>query len=661
MIGFALFLLSFLTNVLTFPLSLSPHPPPTSEKVANQISRITSIEYKTLLFTHKTRLIITITPVSLSVSVKKLSRLLSLNTSMTQSIKLLPEPELHPLTGCYKGTVPPHVAKLILQRGTYSPKYEFILVIKQNGVVDVVSDFEGDICRPVTAENSTAPPPPPSPSLPPPPPAPISPPVPLPQPLPSLPTILSLYRPFPDQSAFPELFMSLTKSPHPTLSLDTFLVYLHHLHSTESLTIPLPTILLAPTDSSHKSAIHLVFWKHPISTLRRVLSLATACNCLPSVLECESKGRGNYGKTALHYAITQNRNDVTQMLLLAGASALIVNNKGQTARSMCPGHLDAETTGMLIARESEQLRLNEPWRNFRATHPDHDKRYGDLDSRFLDGNSDPDGTLADSSEQFEAKHGRLPEVVMGTSIESRKRINMRVVEGGEKFVDKKLLETQLKNNVVPSTATTKKRRQREAELKLQLQSKLQKDLLLTYPKVTVATLPSDVITLIDSSTLPTSLPILQQAIADCPVFGLDCEWKPTKRAGQESPVATLQLSCESNNFIVDLQVRRRPHAPTHEQRRRSERPARNDPLGTTSSERPARNDWPSTRNFLAKSATRTIQNLLFRASRSERPTKSGCLRASCVEWQTQNVLFLSEMSWSTGPGRALPRSSPATS
>lgn len=94
---------------------------------------------------------------------------------------------------------------------------------------------------------------------------------------------------------------------------------------------------------------------------------------------------GNYGKTPIFYACTQNRNDIVQYLLSCNpsVSVLIVNNKGQSVVSLAQAHLDSETRLLVEEREYEQLHTNkESFVNYRDTHSDG-QTYGDLDPRFI--------------------------------------------------------------------------------------------------------------------------------------------------------------------------------------------------------------------------------------------------------------------------------------
>ncbi len=106
------------------------------------------------------------------------------------------------------------------------------------------------------------------------------------------------------------------------------------LHSTFNVTQPelFAAILNTGTSTSGKTALHLASWKGSIESVRLLLEYGADVNAY-------SIGSGNYGKTAIFYAITQCRDDVVRELLTHNACVKIVNNKGQTPRSLGPSHL----------------------------------------------------------------------------------------------------------------------------------------------------------------------------------------------------------------------------------------------------------------------------------------------------------------------------------
>ena len=92
-----------------------------------------------------------------------------------------------------------------------------------------------------------------------------------------------------------------------------------------------------------------------------------------------STGRYNYGKTPIFYAATRCRDDVVLHLLAQpGIRVKIINNKGQSLRSLALSHLTQETIEAIEAKEREE---KTDWVNYRDTHSDGLK-YGDLDARF---------------------------------------------------------------------------------------------------------------------------------------------------------------------------------------------------------------------------------------------------------------------------------------
>lgn len=85
------------------------------------------------------------------------------------------------------------------------------------------------------------------------------------------------------------------------------------------------------------------------------------------------------GKTPLFFSLTRCRDDIVLVLLEMGATARIVNNKGQTPLSLAASHLRDSTVQAIAAHEASDTRA---WLNFRSTHSDG-LVYGDLDPRFL--------------------------------------------------------------------------------------------------------------------------------------------------------------------------------------------------------------------------------------------------------------------------------------
>jgi 3'-5' exonuclease len=95
-----------------------------------------------------------------------------------------------------------------------------------------------------------------------------------------------------------------------------------------------------------------------------------------------SQGEFSYGKTAIFFAATQSRVDVMEYLLAReNAKVTIVNNKGQSVRSIAASH--HMPLSVMERIEELEIQQQDDWWNFRATHSDG-LEYGDLDPRFLD-------------------------------------------------------------------------------------------------------------------------------------------------------------------------------------------------------------------------------------------------------------------------------------
>mmetsp|Transcript_6526 Transcript_6526/g.24249 ORF Transcript_6526/g.24249 Transcript_6526/m.24249 type:complete len:743 (+) Transcript_6526:89-2317(+) len=137
-------------------------------------------------------------------------------------------------------------------------------------------------------------------------------------------------------------------------------------------------------DCSGKTPLHMAAWTGSLENVE--LLVASGCN-----LEAIAVGEHSYGKTPLFFAITRCRDDVVAALLRLGASCLVVNNKGQTPRSLGPSHLSQQTMDLLRAAEATQLiRAQEQelddnkavgWRIFYPEFSDG-LVYGDRDPRF---------------------------------------------------------------------------------------------------------------------------------------------------------------------------------------------------------------------------------------------------------------------------------------
>jgi ankyrin repeat protein len=96
-----------------------------------------------------------------------------------------------------------------------------------------------------------------------------------------------------------------------------------------------------------------------------------------------STGVGNYGKTALFYALTRGREDMcTHLLLTHSASVSIVNNKGQTPLSLSITHVSSSIVRLIEKCEIRDRLRGVQWVNYSSSHSDG-REYGDVDPRFV--------------------------------------------------------------------------------------------------------------------------------------------------------------------------------------------------------------------------------------------------------------------------------------
>jgi hypothetical protein len=184
---------------------------------------------------------------------------------------------------------------------------------------------------------------------------------------------------------------------------------------------------------SGKNALHMAAWTGDLETIQYLMEMGRRYNNNAAttttnvdmdvhvhdhldLVNVVSTGVGNYGKSPICYAITQDRDDVIQYLLSEehNASVLMVNNKGQSVVSIAQTRLKAETKELLHRKEAEQMaQIVVPkggdghgqgqhgqgpykWRNYRETHSDK-RKYGDLDPRF---GIDPDNDCVEIAREI---------------------------------------------------------------------------------------------------------------------------------------------------------------------------------------------------------------------------------------------------------------------
>ena len=124
-----------------------------------------------------------------------------------------------------------------------------------------------------------------------------------------------------------------------------------------------------------KNAVHMAAWFGHLENLDYLLS---DFGCDMNVI---STGQYSHGKTPIFFAATRSRENIVEYLLHRNVYVKIVNNKGQSVRSIAASHFGIEVVKKIQELENQQEGNN--WWNFRASHSDG-LEYGDLDPRFLD-------------------------------------------------------------------------------------------------------------------------------------------------------------------------------------------------------------------------------------------------------------------------------------
>jgi len=316
-----------------------------------------------------------------------------------------------------------------------------------------------------------------------------------------------------------------------------------------------------------------------------------------------SLGEGNYGKTPIFYAITQDRDDVVNLLLDLGANLLIVNNKGQTPCSMSVTHLRPETCERMFNHERQQLVAGGKFINYREQYSDG-QLYGDLDPRFmLDFDNWTDDIGQDLIKMHQIVHGgNVP--ITNDSYRAGKGFIM--ISPLDINAYDKQYSTPLPRSLRPTTpairgakfkkGSIKKKKELEKTIKKERKERREKMRNMLLPEELVVDIDkieelriSDFIDIQDKDdqnphnlmvvdTLGT-LEYLSKAVqetlndvhfqegpesTDSSLFenymvenawGLDCEWQPIG----PSPVATLQLSSLKHAYIVDVQTLCQPN------------------------------------------------------------------------------------------------------
>ena len=191
----------------------------------------------------------------------------------------------------------------------------------------------------------------------------------------------------------------------------------------------------AAADGSGKSAVHFAAWRgHPDNV---GVLLDFGCG-----VDAAATGEFSYGKTPLFFAVTRCRDETVLRLLEAGAATKIVNNKGQSVRTLALSHVSDATYAAVVAAEERDGR---PWRNYRASHGDG-LVYGDLDARFLERELTPEDTVVDVAVNPTTKasrHGAFarknPDAVVEAPPKQRPRPKAPFVASSERPADAEAL------------------------------------------------------------------------------------------------------------------------------------------------------------------------------------------------------------------------------
>ena len=168
----------------------------------------------------------------------------------------------------------------------------------------------------------------------------------------------------------------------------------------------------ARCSNSGKTALMIAAWRGHIDVVKALLDHGADINVYAT-------GLGSLGKTAIFFACTRCRNDVVRLLLRRGARVTIVNNKGQTVRSLAATHLDKETRLEIEKIEHEQIEKI-GWLDFSSQRDGN--IYGDLDPRFEIGQvALSSSSSSSSSTTTTTTTTKTTDVVNGTTYESRKQ------------------------------------------------------------------------------------------------------------------------------------------------------------------------------------------------------------------------------------------------
>ena len=339
----------------------------------------------------------------------------------------------------------------------------------------------------------------------------------------------------------------------------------------------------------NKNALHYAAWKGDLETISLLINTSKQYkNEIHDVVNIISTGEGCYGKSAIFYAITQCRDDIVLYFLSQGADLLIVNNKGQTPSSLAVNKLREETCQIIFKTEESQLKSGRQFADYRRSHSDN-KRYGDLDPRFLEpGDVNYGQDIIDDikyyrkilnmtddkgkKEIFQSK----PYLKFGITdlcLPRSVRVTTPIWRKGEYIQQQKEKEQQKIELDFNARHSVDKITHKVRKMEKQVTSEKNSVTLFAIDELEILSL-KDVLPkgsmweVIDDisgikklqSELVNKVSWNSEAIAKddddyqiaSSAWGLDCEWRPSHTNDNQHPVATLQLSSGTNAYVIDM-------------------------------------------------------------------------------------------------------------
>lgn len=333
-----------------------------------------------------------------------------------------------------------------------------------------------------------------------------------------------------------------------------------------------------------KTALHMAAWRGDIRSVQLLIDKSNQHCPEIDAINLISRSEGNYGKTAIFYALTQCREDVVRRLADLGANLLIVNNKGQTPCSIAISHLSKDTCQYLIELETKQLRNGGKFLDYRKSHSD-EKLYGDLDPRFPIDKFNYGEDLTHSLEEFcrSVQQAKTSTIINGIPTDFAPRsLRPTVRWWNRKDASLEAANSSNKKNALKQAITFTQPRPTTRE---KVSPEASKDIapgLQDPPKqidvnslelldaASVLDAGTDVVIVNCSNSIALLEEEIDQSIASFThtvsqakhvndeirasfAWGLDCEWEPGFDRGKNHPVATLQLSTRRRAFLVDVQ------------------------------------------------------------------------------------------------------------